>query len=121
ASYFSLSLALPPPPPRSPLFPTRRSSDLPSPEGGEMLPDLFGQHGEKGHDLFGSSGELGPQVLPLGRDADRAGVEMALAHHLAAEGEQWECSEPESLGSQERRNDDVATGPQATVGLEGDR
>ena len=56
----------------------------------------------------------------LGRDADRAGVEVAGPHHDAAEGHERRGREPELLGAQQRADDDVAPGLELAVDLDHD-
>jgi hypothetical protein len=56
----------------------------------------------------------------LGRDARRAGVQMADPHHDAAGGDQRGRGEAELLGAEQRGDDDVAAGLQLPVGLDRD-
>jgi len=79
---------------------------------------LFGQAAEEEDDLICRSGELRPQVLLLGGDPDRAGVEVALADHFAAHGKQRKGPESESLRTEQGSDDDVASGAQPTVCLQ---
>ena len=58
------------------------------------------------------------QVLILGGDAYRAGVEVALPHHFAAHCQQWECPKAESFGAQQCRYHYVAPGAHSAVGLQ---
>ena len=51
----------------------------------------------------GLPGELGPQLRVLRRDADRAGVEVADAHHDAAHDDERRGGEAELLGAHQRR------------------
>ena len=53
-------------------------------------------------------------------DADRAGVEVADAHHDAADRDQRRRREAELLGAEQRGDDDVAAGLQLAVGLDDD-
>ena len=64
--------------------------------------------------------ELLAQRGILGGDADRAGVEVALAHHDAAHGDQRRGGEAELLGAQQRGDGHVAAGLQLAVGLHAD-
>ena len=56
----------------------------------------------------------------LGRHADRTGVQVALAHHDAAGGDQRRRGEAELVGAQQRADHDVAAGAQAAVDLHRD-
>jgi hypothetical protein len=56
----------------------------------------------------------------LRRDADRAGVEMALAHHDAARRDQRRGGEAELVGAEQRADDDVAAGAQPPSTCTGD-
>ena len=56
----------------------------------------------------------------LRRDADRAGVEVADAHHDAAHDDERRRREAELLGAQQRGDDDVAAGLQLAVDLHDD-
>ena len=68
----------------------------------------------------GCAGEALAQHRILRRHADRAGVEVALAHHDAAGGDQRRGGEAELVGAQQRADDDVAAGAQAAVDLHRD-
>ena len=70
--------------------------------------------------MLGLAGELLAQLGVLGGDADRAGVQVADAHHDAARGDQRRGGEAEFLGAQQRRDRDVAAGLQLAVGLDRD-
>ena len=80
-----------------------------------MLADLFGDQEEVVDHVLGAAVELGPQVFALGRDPGRAGVQVALPRHVAAERDQHAGAETELLGAEHRRDDDVAAVAQATV------
>ena len=54
----------------------------------------------------------------LGGDANRAGVEMALAHHDAASGDQRRGGEAEFVGAEQGADDHVTAGLQTTVDLQ---
>ena len=53
-------------------------------------------------------------------DADRAGVEVAFAHHDAAHRDQRRGRKAEFFGAEQRGNGDVAAGLQLAVGLHAD-
>jgi hypothetical protein len=60
------------------------------------------------------------QLGVLGRDTDRAGVEVADAHHDAARHHQRRGGEAELLGAEQRGDHHVAAGLQLAVGLHHD-
>ena len=66
------------------------------------------------------AGEPLAQLGVLRGDADRAGVEVADAHHDAAGHHQRRGREAELLGAEQRGDDDVAAGLELAVGLHDD-
>ena len=68
----------------------------------------------------GRAGEALAQHRVLRRDADRAGVEVALAHHDAAGGDQRRGRHAELVGAEQRADDDVTAGAEAAVDLHRD-
>ena len=84
------------------------------------LAQLFGDEEEVVDDVLGLAGEARAQHRVLRRHADRAGVEVALAHHDAAGRDQRRGGEAELVGAQQRADRDVAAGAQAAVDLHGD-
>ena len=91
-------------------------------EGAEAQPrhvfaHLLGEEEEEVDHVLGLSGKARPQHRVLRRNAHRAGVQMALAHHDAAHRHQRRGGKAELLGSQQRRNHHVASGLQLAVGL----
>ena len=68
----------------------------------------------------GVAGELRPQPRILRGDADRAGVQMADAHHDAAQRHQRRRREAELLGPEQGADDDVAAGLELAVDLDDD-
>ena len=79
--------------------------------------------GDEAHEVdhvLGLAGELLAQPRVLGGDARRAGVEVADAHHDAADRDQRRGGEAELLGAEQRGDDDVAAGLQLAVGLDRD-
>ena len=86
----------------------------------ELFPHFLGHEEEIVDDLLGRSGKLGTEDRVLRGDADRAGVQMALAHHHAAHGDQGGRGEAVLLGAQAGGDDDVAAGLELAVGLEPD-
>ena len=71
-------------------------------------------------DVLGLPAELAAQHRILRGHADRAGVEMALAHHDAAGDDQRRRREAEFVGAEHRADDDVAAGLHLAVDLHGD-
>ncbi len=70
--------------------------------------------------MLGLAGEALAQHRVLRRDADRAGVEMALAHHDAAGRDQRRGREADLVGAEQRADHDVAAGADAAIDLHGD-
>ena len=87
---------------------------------GHQLADLLGDEEEEIDDVLGLAGEALAQHRVLGGDADRAGVEMALAHHDAAGRNQRRGGEAELVGAEHRADHDVAPGADAAVDLDRD-
>ncbi len=69
---------------------------------------VLGHHHQIGRHVLGRAGELRAQHRVLRGDAHRAGVEVAFAHHQAAEGDQGRGREAELLGAQQRGDHHVA-------------
>ena len=87
---------------------------------GKELPHLFRHIEEEVDDMFRRALEALAQDRILRCDADRTGVEMALAHHDAARGDQRSGREAELVGAKQRTDDDVAASPQAAIDLKRD-
>ena len=85
------------------------------PEPGHDLAHFLGNEEEIIDDVLRLPGEFLAQFRILGRDADRAGIEMALAHHDAAGGDQRRSGKPELVRAQHRSNHDIAAGPEHTA------
>ena len=92
--------------------------DLAEAKLGHVLADLFGDEEEEVDDVFGLAGEALAQDRVLGGDADGAGVEVALAHHDAAHGDERRGGEAEFLSAEKGGDDDVAAGLEFAVGLD---
>jgi len=90
------------------------------PEARHVFAHLLGDEEEKVDDVLGLALEALAQHRVLRRDADRAGVEVALAHHDAAGGDQRRGREAELVGAEKRADDDVAPGADAAVDLHRD-
>ena len=81
---------------------------------------FFGDEEEEVDDVLGLAGEALAQHRILGGDADRAGVEMALAHHDAAGRDQRRGGEAELVGAEQGADHDVAARAHAAVDLHRD-
>jgi hypothetical protein len=64
------------------------------------------------------AGELRAQLRILRGDADRAGVQVADAHHDAAQRDERRGGEAELLGAEQRGDGHVAAGLELAVGLD---
>ena len=73
---------------------------------------------EEVNDHFRHASELGAKVSALGGNARRAGVEVALAGHVATDGDDRTGTEPIFLGTKQGSHDDVSTGLHAPIGTE---
>ena len=89
-------------------------------ELGEVLAHLLGDELEEVHDELRLAAEARAQLGVLGGDADRAGVEVADAHHDAARDDERRGREAELLGAEQRADDDVAAGLHLAVDLHDD-
>ena len=87
-------------------------------ERGHDRARVLGHHEQVVDDVLGLAGEALAQLGILGRDPHRAGVEVALAHHDAAERDQRRGGEAVLLGAEQRRDHDVAPGLELAVGLQ---
>ncbi|GFZ47935.1 hypothetical protein JCM24511_05682 [Saitozyma sp. JCM 24511] len=84
-------------------------------DGTKLLDDIV----EKVDDLLRLASKFGTERGVLRGDTDGAGVLVASLHHDAAHGDERGGGETPLLGTEERRNGNVATGPDLTVGLDG--
>ncbi len=87
---------------------------------GHELPRFLRDEEEIVHDVFGLAVEFLAQLRILRGNADRAGVQMALAHHDAAFDDQRRRREAVFLRAQQRGDDHVAAGLQLPVGFDAD-
>ena len=92
----------------------------PEPELGHELADLLGDELEERLDELRLAAEAGAELGVLRGDTDRAGVQVADAHHDAARHDERGRCEPVLLGAEQRCDDDVASGLHLTVGLHDD-
>src|SRR5215469_1298108 len=88
-------------------------------ESGHQFAHFLGDKEEIIDDVLGLAGEALAQYRVLRCDADRAGVEMAFAHHDAAGGDQWCCRKPELVGAEHCTNYNVTAGPEPAIDLHG--
>ena len=89
-------------------------------EAGEDLADFFGDMEEEVDEHLGLAEVFGAEVFALCGDADGAGVEVALAGHFAAEGDERGGAEAVAFSAEQGGGDDVAAGVEAAVGAEHD-
>ena len=89
-------------------------------EFGHERTHFLGDEEEEVDDMLRLADEPLAQHRVLRRDADRASVEMALAHHDAAGRDQRRGRKAELVGAEQRADDDVAARAQAAVDLHGD-
>jgi len=94
--------------------------ETPEPEPGHQLTHFRCDEQEEIGHILGLADEAVAQFGVLGRDADRAGVEVALAHHDAAGRDQGGGGEAELVRAQQRPDDHVAAGAHTAVDLDGD-
>src|SRR5580658_6980924 len=85
-----------------------------------VLPDLFGEEKEEIDYMLGLPLELLAQHGILRGDADRAGIQMAFAHHDTAHGDQRRGGKTKFFGAEQSRDDHIAAGLQFAVGLHAD-
>ena len=85
-----------------------------------QLAHFLGDEEEEVDDVLRLAGEVLAQHRVLRGDADRAGVQMALAHHDAAGGDQRRGGEAELVGAQQRADHHVAPGAQPAIDLHRD-
>jgi hypothetical protein len=78
---------------------------------------FFGDEEEVVDHMFRLTGEARAQHRVLRRDADRAGVQMALAHHDAARRDQRRGGKAELVRAEQRGDGDIAAGAHAAIGL----
>src|SRR5579864_1332468 len=85
-----------------------------------VLPDLLGEEEKEIDNMLGLTLELLAQHRILRGNADRASVEMTLAHHDATHRNQRGGGKTKFLGAQERGDDHIAAGLQLAIGLYAD-
>jgi hypothetical protein len=97
-----------------------RFGDTAEAKGREVLAYLLGDVLEERLDELGLPGEPLAQLGVLGRDPDRARVEVTHPHHDAPGYDQRCGRESELLRAEQRRHDDVPAGFELAVGLDDD-
>ena len=97
-----------------------RSSKRAIPSRAIICAHLLGDEEEEVDDVLGRAREARAQLRILGRDSDRAGVQVAGAHHHAAGRDERSSREAHLVGAEQRRDRDVASGLQLPVGLHPD-
>ena len=80
-------------------------------------PHVFGQEAEEVDDVLGVAIEALAQLGVLGGDADRAGVQVALAHHDATLDDEGGGGHAVFLGSQQGGDDEITPGADLSVRL----
>ncbi len=100
--------------------PADKIAELPDPQARHQLARFLGDEKKVVHHVFGFPGEFLAQYRVLRRHADRAGVQVAFAHHDAAAHHQRRRSETEFVRSEDRPDHHVAAGLDLPVHLHGD-
>mmetsp|Transcript_41654 Transcript_41654/g.70793 ORF Transcript_41654/g.70793 Transcript_41654/m.70793 type:complete len:480 (-) Transcript_41654:2701-4140(-) len=90
------------------------------PEARHVLTHLFREEPEEVHNVLGFAAELFAEFRVLGGDADGAGVEVALAHHDAAQRDQGRGGKAKLFGPEQRSHHHIATILELPVRLEAD-
>ena len=96
------------------------SSERLDAHGGHEFAHLFGDEEEIVDDMLGLALEALAQFRILRGNADRAGVEMALAHHDAARGNQRRRGKANLIGAEQCGDHHIAAGADAAIGLHRD-
>ena len=84
----------------------------------QILAHLLGQEGEVVDEELILADEVLAQFGILGGHTQRTGIEVALAHHHAAENNQTGRAETEFLGTEQCHEDDVTSGLELAVDLQ---
>ena len=103
-----------------PVHATNHLVDRAEPQLGHYLPQVLGQKEEVVDNGFRLACESLSKLRVLGRNADGAGVQMALAQHDAAQGYQGPRGEPELLCPKKTCDGNVPASLQLTVRLNHD-
>ena len=103
-----------------PIGPADHLVHRPESELGHQLAHVLGDEAEVVLDELRLAGELLAQLRVLRRHADRAGVQVADAHHDAARHDERRGRKAEFLGAEQRGDDHVAAGLELAVHLDDD-
>ena len=103
-----------------PVHPADHLVDRAEAELRHQLAKLLGEHEEEVDDVLRLAGELLAELRILRGDAHRAGVQVALPHHDAADHHERRRGDAVFLGAQERGDGHVLGGADHAVGLHHD-
>ena len=81
---------------------------------------FFGDEEEVVHHVLRLTGKFTTQLRILGRNTDRASIEMTLTHHDATLNHQRRGRKTELVSTQQRTDQHIATGLQLTIHLQSD-
>ncbi len=87
-------------------------------QAGHNLTQILRNKFHKVYDIFRFAVKTFPQLRILRRDARRAGVQVADAHHHAAHRHKRRCRKTKFLRAEQRRDRNVPAGHQLTVRLD---
>ncbi len=90
------------------VVPTSEFAEGANTELRKAIADFFGQVTEVGDNHLGLALKFGAELFVLGGDADRTGVEMALARHNTTDGEERGGAEAKFVGAENGGKDDIA-------------
>ena len=82
---------------------------------GEQALQVFREIEEEAHHIFRLAAELRAQFRTLGGNSGGAGIEVALPRHVAAQRYQYRRAEGKFVGAQQRRDEHIARGGDASV------
>ena len=96
------------------------SIHLPKTELGHQLANFFGNHAHEIDDVLRFAHESLAQLRVLRRNTNRAGIQMANAHHDTAHCHEWCGGKTKFLSAEQRSDDYIATGFQLAIGFDDD-
>ena len=94
--------------------------DGPDADRRHALPQFLRHEEHEVHHIFRLSGKPRPQLRILCRDAHRAGVQVADAHHAASQGNERRCRKAEFLRTQHTGHRHIPPGHELAVGFDHD-